>query len=570
MRFLFALVFLATVTPAAAQWTSLATNNDGSQVYFVSTLQQSGSTQLAWGKLFIADQSGVRALLIRNRDIVATNIPPLTNFIVTNAYNVLGVDVATDGSRLSVAATGVCTISSGICDYSDIPTATTVYDANGNGTNYPGRGRLSPNGEWLSLFVDTTISPFPVSILNLNTNSTNMFPVESDSSDYTSGTIANNGEFAFGGSTAGETIAPAGGQPIVLAGQSVSARLDAAGDTLVWIQTTDTRQVVMVAQAPAFAPRVLFSGAANAFDPSISSDGTEALFLTADQHGYPQAFLIGTDGARLMQITSEAAGITSALLSPDGQAVIAVGEDGSLLRFRPATGERDQIIGPTFALTQTTGKGGASQPILSASPGQVIHVTGTQLASPTVQVSGANAPIIDSAESFVDFQVPWQTPLGSISISSSGVPFTVTPGTPSSAWQGGGQGTLNVMQVNPAWVLVAHQNFAGLVTSANPAMPGEVINLYASGFGPVTNQPPDGQPAPDFPLSMLLTPLNVDLILSPSQTVTPTVLFAGLAPGTVGYYQVSIQLPSSIPAGVFSLQASVGGLGSSISIPAGQ
>jgi len=218
MRFMFALMFWVALTPAAAQWASLATNNDGTQVYFVSTLQQSGSTQPAWGKLFIADQSGVHALLIRNRDIVGTDIPPLTNFILTNAYNVLGVDVATDVSRLSVVATGVCTISSGICDYSDIPTTTTVYDANGNGTNYPGRGRLSPNGNWLSLFVDTTISPFPVSILNLNTNSTNMFSVESGNADYTSGTIANNGDFAFGGSIAGETIAPTGGPQIVLAG----------------------------------------------------------------------------------------------------------------------------------------------------------------------------------------------------------------------------------------------------------------------------------------------------------------------------------------------------------------
>jgi uncharacterized protein (TIGR03437 family) len=319
----------------------------------------------------------------------------------------------------------------------------------------------------------------------------------------------------------------------------------------------------MVAQAPAFTPRVLFAGVANAFDPSISSDGTRALFLTADQHGNSQAFLIGTDGTGLTQITSEAAGITAALLSPNGQAVVAVGADGSLLRFRPASGERDQIIGPTFSLIQQL-------TALPASPGQVIRVTGTQLASATVQVSGINAPIIDSAETYVDFQVPWETPLGTVSISSSGIPFTVSPGVPASEWQGGGAGTLNVTRVNPVWKVVAHENFAGLVTSANPAKPGEVINLYASGFGPVANQPPDGEPAPSFPLSPLLTPLTVNMILSPSQTVTPTVLFAGLAPGTVGYYQVSIQLPGSLPAGVFSLQATVGVGTQSIDIPVAQ
>jgi hypothetical protein len=101
MRLLIALLFWIAL-PVTGQWTSLATNVDGTQVYFVSSFQQTGSNQPGWGKLFIADQSGVRPILIRNRDI--GGLP--SNFYVTNAYDVIGVAVASELSRLAVVATG--------------------------------------------------------------------------------------------------------------------------------------------------------------------------------------------------------------------------------------------------------------------------------------------------------------------------------------------------------------------------------------------------------------------------------------------------------------------------------
>jgi uncharacterized protein (TIGR03437 family) len=50
----------------------------------------------------------------------------------------------------------------------------------------------------------------------------------------------------------------------------------------------------------------------------------------------------------------------------------------------------------------------------------------------------------------------------------------------------------------------------------------------------------------------------------------PQVIFAGLAPGTVGYYQISVQLPASLTSGTYSLQAQFPDATRMINIPVAQ
>jgi hypothetical protein len=92
-------------------------------------------------------------------------------------------------------------------------------------------------------------------------------------------------------------------------------------------------------------------------------------------------------------------------------------------------------------------------------------------------------------------------------------------------------------------------NIAGSqVTSSNPAVPGEVITIYATGIGPttladhvtpaaVTGQVYQG-PALNIPET------NVDN--AQVGGTTANVLFAGLQPGLLGVYQVQLQLDSSL------------------------
>jgi hypothetical protein len=238
------MLFLCILAPAECQWSSIASNHDGTQVYFVTRLRQEGSAQPLYGKLFIAAPSGIRPLLIRNRDVTPFGVG--SALYSTNAYDVIGVDVPPDVSRLAVVATGECHILSAICDGAEIAT-TTVYDATGTGIDFPGRGRLSPNGEWLSLieipWALFGLGPTQASVSNLATNSSSNFSFPNLNSDYKNGSIANNGEFAYGGGTKGLTL-KAIGEPITsIANQAAVARLDASGTTLLSGRCTSARVV---------------------------------------------------------------------------------------------------------------------------------------------------------------------------------------------------------------------------------------------------------------------------------------------------------------------------------------
>lgn len=96
-----------------------------------------------------------------------------------------------------------------------------------------------------------------------------------------------------------------------------------------------------------------------------------------------------------------------------------------------------------------------------------------------------------------------------------------------------------------------------LVTAAQPVTAGSVIYFYATGLGPVTNTPATGAPTPLAPFSRTVDPPQVTL-----GTAVCEVLFAGLAPGLAGVYQVNIRVPADIPAGSADLVIAAGGASS--------
>ena len=83
-----------------------------------------------------------------------------------------------------------------------------------------------------------------------------------------------------------------------------------------------------------------------------------------------------------------------------------------------------------------------------------------------------------------------------------------------------------------------------LITAANPALPGDVLILFATGLGDISNPPPTGATALGAPLS--------SAAVKPTVTVggaQAKVFFAGLGPDFVGLAQINIQLPDALPAG---------------------
>ena len=156
---------------------------------------------------------------------------------------------------------------------------------------------------------------------------------------------------------------------------------------------------------------------------------------------------------------------------------------------------------------------------------------------------GPPAPLFFVSGGQVNFQVPWelafqsQVNLAATLNGQTGAAQTVhlapyAPAIFTMNAQGSGQGA----------ILDASNH---LVDSSDPATPGStVLQIFCTGLGPVSNQPPTGSPAP-------LSPLAYTSII-PTVTiggVPADVSFSGLAPGYVGLYQVNAQVPAGLAAG---------------------
>ncbi|MBI4464551.1 MAG: hypothetical protein HY647_07595 [Acidobacteria bacterium] len=99
---------------------------------------------------------------------------------------------------------------------------------------------------------------------------------------------------------------------------------------------------------------------------------------------------------------------------------------------------------------------------------------------------------------------------------------------------------------------VAHSNDFVLVTASRPAVPGEVLSLFATGLGPTRPGVDPGKPFPASPLAAVNSPVEVTVNGRPAE-VTAAVGF----PGAVDGYQVNFRLPPDTPRGTATVQVSV-------------
>jgi uncharacterized protein (TIGR03437 family) len=97
--------------------------------------------------------------------------------------------------------------------------------------------------------------------------------------------------------------------------------------------------------------------------------------------------------------------------------------------------------------------------------------------------------------------------------------------------------------------------FAGATTVA--AKPGDVLILWGTGFGPTTPAPPAGIPVPSDKAYSTSTAVTVTINGNPVK-----VYGAALASGSVGLYQVAIQVPADLADGDWPIQATIGGVSS--------
>jgi uncharacterized protein (TIGR03437 family) len=87
---------------------------------------------------------------------------------------------------------------------------------------------------------------------------------------------------------------------------------------------------------------------------------------------------------------------------------------------------------------------------------------------------------------------------------------------------------------------------ASVVTADNPARPGEVIVLYATGLGAtkprlLAGQMPSG-------VAWIARASEFQVTIDGVPVAAANILYAGAAPGYAGLYQINLKLPATLPA----------------------
>ncbi|MCZ2151656.1 MAG: hypothetical protein LC126_28260 [Bryobacterales bacterium] len=182
-----------------------------------------------------------------------------------------------------------------------------------------------------------------------------------------------------------------------------------------------------------------------------------------------------------------------------------------------------------------------------------------QLNGTSVRVNNALVPLLYVGPNQINFQLPYTLVPGPSDITVTHVGRTgnavagpssaaVAPGVFAMSGNGVGQGAVRVAGT----IYIARAADDGI---SRPARRGEYVSIYCTGLGRVEFPPRPGEPPPpDPPIRTVDTP-EVSIGGAPAE-----VSFSGLAPGSVGLYQINAKIAAAAQTGnAVPLTVSIGG-----------
>ena len=298
------------------------------------------------------------------------------------------------------------------------------------------------------------------------------------------------------------------------------------------------------------------AGGADAFLAVISADGSQLQYST---------YLGGSlnDGAFGVTVDAQGNLIVAGLTSSTdflGQSVTQGGNgSGFVVKLAPPAAAAPTITAVVNAAS--------FQPGIEA--GSWVAIQGANLADTTgvwqnSEFIGNNLPtVVDGVSvtiggkaAFVEYVSPTQINVQAPSDSATGtVNVVVTNHGVASA-----PGTAQLQTVAPALFMTpAYNALASIlpsytpVSATSPAMPGDLVVLWGTGFGPTNPSAPAGTIVTGAPATLTPPIVTVGGVQVP-------VVSSVLTTGTVGLYQITIQLPANVPTGTPAVQASIAGV----------
>ncbi len=532
---------LALYAQEPAEQIHLSTTADGSTLYLAVPFPRTGTDDPVQGRIYTVTPAGLSLYAERAREIL-----PLTpgQPQVTNYYSFVGAEVTADGLTLALSVRRDC-VSGRNCV--GVPTLQTELTGTIERT-VPNRVKFSPDGRWLLRFTDYGIGSAPGGLTDLATGAETPLPLYSDQL-HPGSPVANNGSVVY--DRAGLRLLPyLASDPIpitsLLAEQATNPNLSADAQLIVyssaWEYPYHAYRRLRIVDLTTAQSRTLIEGFANYYQPVLSHDARRVLFLSddpRDNSGWlmsPQAHVIDIDGSSLRRLTDDPSGIATAILSGDGRVAYALSRTGRLLRIDVDSGAETELIPPFLQ-------------VFSMSPlvaGSRVDIEAFEAPDFRLSLDGQPLELTRDAPGRFHFVLPFdlagQTPrLRAESSFPPGpfqpqlfdqdvVVFQLSPRAYDLPPEYGGPGAYGMR-----FSRVYDESLSRLVTPFLPAAPGDVVNVLATGLGPVL--PATGE---------LATPLSCRWASTTDLTpIDP--LFAGLHPTDPGVYLLRFRLPA-LPA----------------------
>jgi len=351
---------------------------------------------------------------------------------------------------------------------------------------------------------------------------------------------------AFDGTTAvvngsGLQLIKRGAISTLVSSNVAAASIDDRASTIVYETATPRRLFVL--DLSTLATQELGADSRDNFQATLSADGQWVAYLS-NIGSNSQVFFSRTDGSDWRQLAPRADGTLEVTLSADASTAYAITGNQSILRIDTSTGAIATLAGPTPSISS----------VQASTPGSMTTLQGTGLANTTVTIAGMPGVILSESDTSIVFQMPWEVPVSadSVSIPQGGAPYfddaaplNLGPFLPQAIPLGPPEPVTGDVPV------AIHSDFRSLVTDENPALPGEVLHMYLTGGGAVSPPVATGVAAPGSPLSKITTPISV---VAAGYGEPVSVYFFGLAPGTIGVWQMDAAVPADWSQPYFSFQ----------------
>jgi uncharacterized protein (TIGR03437 family) len=166
----------------------------------------------------------------------------------------------------------------------------------------------------------------------------------------------------------------------------------------------------------------------------------------------------------------------------------------------------------------------------------------TTLGTVQVTVNGTAAPVYAVSSAQISAVVPngvtgqtatFVVTVGGVKSNAVDVPLALTsPGIFSLTSNGLGDGA------------ILHADYS-VVNHDNPALPGEIVQVFLTGLGATSPVVSDGASAPTKPLATVSGPVNVYV----GGSLVTNIQFKGLTPGLASLYQLNVQIPANMGPG---------------------